>query len=252
MPYPRVVARPDPISPTIAEREPLRVAGSDRASLDVSVVIPALNEADSLAELVDRIRTSLEGDARYEVILVDDGSTDETWNVISGLHAADPRVKGIRLRRQCGKALALAAGFRRASAEIAVMMDADLQDDPADLPRFLEQIRAGFDVVVGWKVKRHHPLNRRILSRIFNATVRAVTGLRLHDMNCGFKAFRSDVLVRLPLYGDLFRFIPAFAAPEGFRVAEVPVTHHQRRYGRSRYGSSGSSGASSICSRWYS
>lgn len=230
------MASADPIAPTSTERERLHVATADRAALEVSIVVPALNEADSLAELVGRIRSSLEGHARYEVIVVDDGSVDDTWKVISDLHAADARVKGVRLRRQCGKALALSAGFRRASADIAVMMDADLQDDPADLPLFLEGIRGGLDVVVGWKVKRHHPLNRRVLSHIFNATVRSVTGLRLHDMNCGFKAFRSDVLARLPLYGDLFRFIPAFAAAEGFRVGEVPVHHHERRYGRSRYG----------------
>ncbi|HTB76784.1 MAG TPA: glycosyltransferase family 2 protein [Polyangiaceae bacterium] len=231
------MATPDlAAQPPSGEREPLRVAVAERDGLDVSVVVPALNEAESLAELVARIQASLEGKARYEVVLVDDGSSDDTWKVISDLHGADGRVNGVRLRRQCGKALALAAGFRRASGEIVVMMDADLQDDPADLPRFLEGIRGGLDVVVGWKVKRDDPLNRRILSRIFNATVRSVTGLRLHDMNCGFKAFRSDVLVRLPLYGDLFRFIPAFAAADGFRVGEVPVTHHERRYGRSRYG----------------
>jgi glycosyltransferase involved in cell wall biosynthesis len=230
------MATPDAIAPKGEEREPLRVATADGATLEVSVVVPALNEADSIAELVERIRASLEGHARYEVLLIDDGSADETWKVVSRLHVADARVKGVRLRRNCGKAVALAAGFRRAVGEIVVMMDADLQDDPADLPEFLEKIRGGLDVVVGWKVKRRHPLNRRLLSRIFNVTVRAATGLRLHDINCGFKAFRSDVLVRLPLYGDLFRFIPAFAAADGFRVGEVPVRHHERRYGRSRYG----------------
>lgn len=208
---------------------------------DVSVVIPALNEADSLAELVAGIETSLAG-VPSEVILVDDGSVDRTWEVICSLSASESAttrrigVKGVRLRRQFGKAVALAAGFRRASGKIAITMDADLQDDPADLPQFIEKIRGGLDVVVGWKVERHHPFNRRVLSRVFNLVVRSATGLKLHDANCGFKAFRREVVTHLPLYGDLFRFIAAFAAADGFRVGEVPIRHHDRRYGRSRYG----------------
>jgi glycosyltransferase involved in cell wall biosynthesis len=217
--------------------EPRRAAIVGPAEpVQVSVVVPALNEADSLVELVERIHAAMQGQGRYEVIVVDDGSADGTWTVISELAGADGRVRGVRLRRPCGKAVALAAGFRRAGGEIAVMMDADLQDDPADLPEFLAKIRSGFDVVVGWKVKRRHPLGSRVLSRIFNMTVRSATGLKLHDINCGFKAFRKEVLARLPLHGDLFRFIPAFAAADGFRVGEVPVRHHERRYGRSRYG----------------
>jgi glycosyltransferase involved in cell wall biosynthesis len=206
------------------------------ASPEVSLIVPALDEAASLAELAQRIRESLEGKRSYELIFVDDGSTDDSWTVISRLRAADPRVKGIRLRKNFGKAMALSAGFRRARGQIIITMDADLQDDPADLPAFLAKIEEGEDVVVGWKVSRLDPPNRLILSRIFNGTVRKATGVQLHDMNCGFKAYRQEVIRSIPVYGDLFRFIPAFAAWEGFRVAEVPVKHHARRYGASRYG----------------
>jgi glycosyltransferase involved in cell wall biosynthesis len=132
--------------------------------------------------------------------------------------------------------MALAAGFERARAEIVVMMDADLQDDPADLPQMIEKIRGGLDVVVGWKVERHDPLNRRIFSRIFNGTVGYVTGVHLHDMNCGFKAYRQEVLQSIPIYGDLFRFIPVLASWQGFSVGEMPVHHRARQFGSSRYG----------------
>jgi glycosyltransferase involved in cell wall biosynthesis len=202
----------------------------------VSIIVPGLNEAESLAELEGRIRQALDGSYPYEVIFVDDGSTDHTWSVISSLRAADPRVKGIRLRKNFGKAMALSAGFQRAQGEIIITMDADLQDDPVDLPAFIAKIEEGEDVVVGWKVTRKDPANRLVLSRIFNGTVRRATGVKLHDMNCGFKAYRREVLRSIPVYGDLFRFIPAFAAWEGFRVAEVPVQHHARKFGASRYG----------------
>jgi len=201
----------------------------------VSLVVPGLNEADSLPLLAAQIKAALP-DTSYELIFVDDGSTDSSWQVISDLHATDPMVSGVRMRSNFGKAMALAAGFERARADIVVMMDADLQDDPADLPKMLEKINAGLDVVVGWKVERHDPLNRRIFSFIFNKTVGLVTGVHLHDMNCGFKAYRSEVLDSIPIYGDLFRFIPVLASWQGFRVGEVPVNHRPRQFGRSRYG----------------
>ena len=206
------------------------------AAPEVSIIVPGFNEAESLAELSDRIRQSLDGQRTYEVIFVDDGSADRSWPVIASLRAADPRVKGIRLRKNFGKAMALSAGFERARGAILITMDADLQDDPVDLPAFIAKIEEGEDVVVGWKVTRKDPSNRLVLSRIFNATTRWATGLALHDMNCGFKAYRREVIRTIPVYGDLFRFIPAFAAWEGFRVAEVPVSHHARKYGASRYG----------------
>jgi glycosyltransferase involved in cell wall biosynthesis len=202
----------------------------------VSVVVPGLNEAESLPELARRIQAALGERGGYEILFVDDGSTDDTWQVIRGLHDEDPRVRGVRLRANFGKALALTTGFASARGDILVMMDADLQDDPSDLPAFLEAIAAGADVVVGWKKQRLDPLNRRVLSRVFNGTVSTLTGVRLHDMNCGFKAFRREVVQSIPIYGDLFRFIPVLAKWQGFRVGEVVVKHHERRFGRSRYG----------------
>jgi glycosyltransferase involved in cell wall biosynthesis len=226
-----------------AEREAALAGGGDRphgaltaAAPRVSLVVPGLNEGESLAELARRVDQALRGHVLYELIFVDDGSTDDSWKVIRELHAKDPLVKGIRLRKNFGKATALTAGFRKAAGEIIVTMDADLQDDPADLPAFLAMIEEGLDVVVGWKVQRLDPANRLVLSRIFNGTVRLVTGVKLHDMNCGFKAYRREVLDTIPIYGDLFRFIPALAAWQGFRVTEVPVKHHPRKYGSSRYG----------------
>lgn len=201
----------------------------------VTLVVPGLNEAESLPLLAAQIKEALP-DTPYELIFVDDGSTDDSWQVINDLHEADPAVRGVQLRANFGKAMALAAGFERARADIVVMMDADLQDDPADLPKMLEKTDEGLDVVVGWKVERHDPLNRRIFSFIFNKTVGLVTGVHLHDMNCGFKAYRSEVLDSIPIYGDLFRFIPVLAAWQGFRVGEVPVNHRARQFGRSRYG----------------
>jgi glycosyltransferase involved in cell wall biosynthesis len=203
---------------------------------EVSIVVPGLNEGKSLPELARRIHEAIAPLGSYEVIFVDDGSTDDTWQRISALHEERPAVRGVSLRRNFGKAMALKAGFKLSRAPILVMMDADLQDDPADLPHFIAKIREGFDVVVGWKVKRQDPLNRRILSWIFNRTVRWVTKVELHDMNCGFKAYRREVIDTVPIYGDLFRFIPALASAHGFRIAEIPIKHHLRQFGKSRYG----------------
>jgi len=202
----------------------------------ISVVVPGLNEAESLPELERRIREVLDGKESYELIFVDDGSTDDSWSVIKRLSTDNPSVRGVRLRKNFGKATALSAGFRKARGTIYVTMDADLQDDPSDLPNFIAKLEEGQDVVVGWKVNRLDPTNRLVLSRIFNGTVGLLTGVKLHDMNCGFKAYRSEVIRAIPIYGDLFRFIPALAAAEGFSVAEVPIKHHARKYGRSRYG----------------
>jgi glycosyltransferase involved in cell wall biosynthesis len=202
----------------------------------VSLVVPGLNEGESLAELASRIDKALAGKEQYEIIFVDDGSTDDSWGIIKRLSSENPAVRGVRLRKNFGKATALSAGFRKARGTIFVTMDADLQDDPEDLPSFLTKLEEGNDCVVGWKVNRLDPANRRVLSRIFNGTVGLLTGVRLHDMNCGFKAYRSEVIRSIPIYGDLFRFIPALAASQGFSVTEIPIKHHARKYGRSRYG----------------
>ncbi|MGB5222210.1 MAG: glycosyltransferase family 2 protein, partial [Polyangiales bacterium] len=203
---------------------------------ELTLVIPGLNEAESLPLLAAQVKEALAPETSYELIFVDDGSTDDSWRIITELNEADPAVRGIRLRKNFGKAMALAAGFERARAEVVVMMDADLQDDPADLPKMLAALDAGLDVVVGWKVNRLDPTNRKIFSRIFNTTVGYVTGVRLHDMNCGFKAYRREVLQSIPIYGDLFRFIPVLASWQGFRVGEIPVNHRSRQFGSSRYG----------------
>lgn len=202
----------------------------------VSIVVPGLNEGKSLPELARRIEAALVQQGPYELIFVDDGSTDDTWDTITTLSAECPHVRGVRLRRNFGKAMALTAGFKLSRAPLLIMMDADLQDDPSDLPRFIEKLEEGLDVVVGWKVKRQDPLNRRVLSRIFNGTVSWLTQVELHDMNCGFKAFRREVIETIPIYADLFRFIPALASAQGFRIGEIPVNHHSRQYGKSRYG----------------
>lgn len=203
---------------------------------DVSIVVPGLNEAESLPILAAQIRDSLGDDSAYELIFVDDGSTDNTWEVIQALHRDDSRIRGVRLRSNFGKAMALSAGFERVRADIVVMMDADLQDDPANLPEMIQKVKDGLDVVVGWKVERRDPLNRRIFSFIFNTTVGLVTGVKLHDMNCGFKAYRREVLQTIPIYGDLFRYIPVLATWQGFSVGEMPVHHRARQFGTSRYG----------------
>jgi len=202
--------------------------------IEVSVVVPSLNEADSLPALVATVHETL-GSRSYEIIIVDDGSSDDTWEVVKRLRAENACVRGFRLRRNFGKAIALSQGFRAALGRFIVTLDADLQDDPREIPRMLGALEE-HDLVVGWKVDRKDPWSRRVLSRLFNGAVAWLTGVRLHDINCGFKAYRAEVARAFPIYGDLFRFIAVFAASKGFRVCEIPVAHHPRMHGRSRYG----------------
>jgi glycosyltransferase involved in cell wall biosynthesis len=169
-------------------------------------------------------------------VFVDDGSTDGTFAALTRLHARTANTRVVRLRRNFGKSTALAAGFAQAEGETIVTIDGDLQDDPAEIPRLLAKLEEGFDLVSGWKTRRRDPLRRRLLSRIFNAVTGRVSGLRLHDMNCGLKAYRAEVVRGLALYGELHRFIPVLAHYRGFRVAELPVNHRPRTHGRSRYG----------------
>jgi len=203
----------------------------------LSIIIPAYNEAESLRQLHGEIdRTCAAREIEAEIIFVDDGSTDATWNAICELAKIDPRVEGIRFRRNFGKAAALSAGMRAARGAILCMMDADLQDDPAELPGFLDRIDAGFDVVNGWKRRRHDPWHKVLPSRVFNVLVSALTGLKLHDHNCGLKCFRREVAAEIRLYGELHRFIPVLAHARGFKVTELEVHHRPRRFGRSKYG----------------
>jgi len=203
----------------------------------ISVVIPVYNEAGSLRTLhreLDAVFARL--DEAVEFLFVDDGGRDGSWNAVVEIAAADPRVRAIRFRRNFGKASALTAGFRHARGERVLTLDADLQDDPAEVPRFLERIDSGLDVVSGWKRTRHDPWHKVYPSRVFNAMVSRLTGCRLHDHNCGFKAYRAEVLREVGIYGELHRFVPALAHAKGFRVGEIEVNHRRREHGRSKYG----------------
>ncbi|HMI22571.1 MAG TPA: glycosyltransferase family 2 protein [Gaiellaceae bacterium] len=203
----------------------------------ISIVIPLHNEERSIALLYDELQAALEPlEQEWEAVFVDDGSVDGSFAALTRLHDANENVRVVRLRRNFGKAAALAAGFGQARGEIVVTIDADLQDDPAEIPRLLVKLDEGFDLVSGWKTRRRDPLRRRVLSRIFNWVTGRMSGLRLHDMNCGLKAYRAEVVRGMPLYGELHRFIPVLAQYRGFRVAELPVNHRPREHGRSRYG----------------
>jgi len=211
---------------------------SDRPDQElVSLVIPVFNERDSLLPLAAEIAAAVTDlPVRCEVLFIDDGSTDGSWEVIRELAAADPRVRGLRFRRNFGKAAALQAGFRQARGWAVLTLDADLQDDPKEVPHFLAAVKAGFDVVSGWKKVRHDPWHKVFPSRVFNRLVSWVTGVRLHDHNCGFKAYRAEVLAEVRLYGELHRFVPVLAAGRGFKVGELVIRHRPRQFGRSKYG----------------
>ncbi|HEX2495402.1 MAG TPA: glycosyltransferase family 2 protein [Gaiellaceae bacterium] len=203
----------------------------------ISVVVPVHDEERSIDPLYEELRLSLEPLARpWEAVFVDDGSTDGSLAALTRLHADAPNVKVVRLRRNFGKAAALAAGFRHAEGDVVVTIDADLQDDPAELPRLLAKLDEGYDLVSGWKAQRRDPLSRRIPSRIFNAVVGRVSGVRLHDLNCGLKAYRAEVVRNLRIYGELHRFLPVLAHDRGYRVTELVVNHRPREHGKSRYG----------------
>ena len=203
----------------------------------ISVVVPVYNEERSVALLYEELQAALDpGGEPWEAVFVDDGSTDGSFAALTRLHAANENVRVVRLRRNFGKAAALAAGFGQAAGEVIVTIDGDLQDDPAEIPHLLAKLEEGFDLVSGWKAKRRDPWARRAFSRVFNAAVGVVSGVRLHDMNCGLKAYRASVVRGLPLYGELHRFLPVLAHQRGYRIAELPVNHRPRAHGRSRYG----------------
>jgi glycosyltransferase involved in cell wall biosynthesis len=207
--------------------------------MDLSIVIPLYNEEENVEPLYDQLKAALEGVGRkYEIIIVDDGSTDGSFDVLKRLHRGEERLKVIRFRRNFGKAAALAAGFEAAEGEVVITMDGDLQDDPQEIPRFLQKLEEGFDLVSGWKKQRRDPFSKRWPSRVFNWTVSFLTGLRLHDLNCGFKAYRREVIQELQtrLYGGLHRYIPVLAYARGYRVGEITVAHRPRQRGHSKYG----------------
>jgi glycosyltransferase involved in cell wall biosynthesis len=201
----------------------------------VSIVAPLYNEAATVSELYDQIEAALRG-SRWEIVYVDDGSTDDSYQRLVELHSAHSNVRVVRHRRNFGKAAALSAGFALAQGEVVVTIDADLQDDPAEIPQLLAKLDEGYDLVSGWKCTRRDPFARRLFSKIYNGTTAAVTGVQLHDMNCGLKAYRAEVLHNVRIYGDMHRFVPVLAHHLGFRTTEIPVNHRPRVNGKSRYG----------------
>ena len=200
----------------------------------VTIVIPFLNEADSISQLVDEVLTVMDGP--HEILLVDDGSNDNGPSIVRSICMAHPQVRMIRFNRNFGKAAALSAGFAHARGEIIITMDADLQDDPTEIPRFLKEIEAGYSIVSGWKKQRHDPLDKTFPSKIFNWIVRKTFALDLHDINCGFKAYTRDAALSLRLYGELHRFTPALLHGAGYSVKELVVAHRPRQFGTSKYG----------------
>ena len=205
--------------------------------LGISVVVPVYNEEQSLRPLYQALTAALERLGQsYEILFVDDGSRDGSFATLTALHAQDQRVRVIRFRRNFGKTPALVAGFSHVRGDIVFTMDADLQDDPNEMAKFIEKLDEGYDLVSGWKYPRHDPISKTWPSFFFNRTVSLTTGVRLHDINCGFKAYRREVLDDVKLYGELHRFVPVLAHERGFRVTEVKVRHHKRKFGKSKYG----------------
>lgn len=203
----------------------------------LSIVVPLYNERESLEELHARILDAIRPlDVEYEVIFVDDGSTDGSFDVLQTLRGRDPNVRIIRFLANSGKAAGLQAGFDAATGDTVITMDADLQDDPSEIPALLAALDGGLHMVSGWKKNRHDPISKTLPSKFFNAVVRFFSGLKLHDFNCGLKAYRIEVVRSFRIYGDLHRYIPVLAKFHGFRVGEIPVLHHPRKHGQSKYG----------------
>ena len=203
--------------------------------MKITVVIPVFNERETLTPLAEQAGYQLRA-FDHRILFIDDGSTDGSWDVLLALHAARDDVDAVRFGRNAGKTAALAAGFARADGDIVITMDADLQDDPKEIPRFIAKIEDGYDVVTGWKVMRHDPWTKRFPSRVYNRVIASMFSLDIHDVNCGYKALRTDVAKRLPLHGGMHRLIPVLAARTGARVTEIAVQHHPRRWGASKYG----------------
>lgn len=224
-------------SATPATTPTVRESITQQAPVSLSIVVPVYNESESINPLYERLTAELNHlEQSYEIVFVDDGSSDGSFARLKALHERDPHVRVVRFRRNFGKTPALVSGFDVARGEILITMDADLQDDPAEIPQFLAKLAEGYDLVSGWKHPRLDPLTKTFPSRVFNAMVSATTGVKLHDINCGFKAYRRELIADLTLYGELHRFIPVLAHRRGFRVTEIPVQHHPRQFGKSKYG----------------
>jgi len=203
----------------------------------LSIVVPLFNEEESLNPLANEIKKTLkQQNLSYEVIFVDDGSTDNSLNVIKEISRQDRRFKFVSFRKNYGKSAALQVGFRHAEGDVVITMDADLQDDPNEIPNLLAKLDEGFDLVSGWKKKRFDPFIKKQSSKFFNFVTRVLSGIKLHDFNCGLKAYRKEVTDNLKVYGELHRYLPVLADWQGYRVSEIPVKHHARRYGTTKFG----------------
>jgi glycosyltransferase involved in cell wall biosynthesis len=214
-------------------------SGTDRqhdTARELSIVIPLFNEEQSLRELYDKIRNALSRNQKFEIIFVDDGSTDNSMRILHDLRHRDRRIKIIRFRRNYGKSAALSVGFSHAKGDIIITMDADLQDDPNEIPNLVNEIKKGFDLVSGWKKKRRDPITKTIPSKFFNFVVSKMTGIKLHDFNCGLKAYRKEVVKEIEIYGELHRYIPVLAHWRGFKIGEIVVQHYARKFGKTKYG----------------
>ncbi len=209
-----------------------------KSNTHISIVIPAYNEEDNIPILYEKLKGVLERLGReYEVIFVDDGSVDRTWERLKEIAEKDQRVKLIRFRKNYGQTAAMYAGFQHATGEVIITLDADLQNDPEDIPTLLQKLEEGYDIVSGWRKDRKDPfLSRRLPSMIANWIISKVTGVELHDYGCTLKAYRADIVKRLELYGDMHRFLPALTKRLGAKITEIPVRHHPRLYGKSKYG----------------
>jgi glycosyltransferase involved in cell wall biosynthesis len=210
-----------------------------KSSVEVSIVIPLFNERDNLEPLLARLEEIMSQlNRRYEIIFVDDGSTDGSFQVLERLYAEHDVVKAVQFRKNHGKSAALAVGFQQASGEIIITMDADMQDDPAEISNLLEKLEEGegYDLVSGWKFKRQDPLSKTLPSRLFNRVTSLISGIKIHDFNCGLKAYRREVTDTISVYGELHRYLPVLAYWKGFRIGEIKVRHHPRLHGRSKFG----------------
>jgi glycosyltransferase involved in cell wall biosynthesis len=205
--------------------------------VEVSIVVPVLDEEGSLRELHTRITDVMQAMGRsYEIVFVDDGSRDGSLRILKDLHSKDPNTKVLSFRKTYGKSAALAVGFDEAEGDVIITIDADLQDDPSEIPRLIDGLEQGYDLISGWKKRRRDPVSKTAPSKLFNRVTSWVTGLKIHDINCGLKAYRRSVTDQIRVYGQLHRFLPVFAHKEGFRVGEVAVMHHPRRHGKTKYG----------------
>lgn len=206
---------------------------------ELSIIIPLYNEASSLKELHQKITATLKNiNKSYEIIFIDDGSSDKSFEILKELYSRSETIKIYQFRKNYGKSAALAHGFSKARGDVIITMDADLQDDPGEIPSLINKLNEGYDLVSGWKKKRYDPFVKKYTSRIFNRVAAIVSGLKIHDFNCGLKAYRKDVIKNFHLYGQLHRYIPMLAHWQGFRVGEIEVRHHPRKYGKTKFGAS--------------